>query len=622
MDTEMNSLGAFLEKLASYRLLRWEVIALLPVLILLRYSVNNDYDLWWQMALGKYYLAHHTLTVNHSLFSWTPTDPGWIYNTCLGSIVFYVAYEFLGGFGLWIVQWFVLLGIFLSFYLFLRLVRQQLDVTSVTLIAAIGVVIYGPSCSYKPELFSVLLFSWTVFIFFCVKLTRRTILFYLYPLIMALWVNLHGGFILGFVFLALAFLGELLNKFFFPRESFSVKDLVHLGAACGLSVLATLLNPYGMDYLLGIYNNATNEVYMAVARDNIEAYISLWSFMKSAKLFVSSIGQNAWIMVILMFILGGLFLYDVIKKRFCDFTVLIVSGALFWYGMGTARASYFFPLAFFFSFFYLLHRLNLKGITARATLLSLFVLLFLFISISNSTFRVTADNKWFGAGIDSSVPVKEVDFLKKYKIEALIFNDYLIGGYLIWKLYPDYKVFIDPRFGPYWKQVAPDYFSFINNPVNGATIQHFTKKYPFKIVMIHYNNLSLIAAFLNAGGWRLIFFDQHAAILCHTSLVPSLPPEMLSTNLSPLRFSQVRNPKVLIRLFDFYIYLNPKLGRIMYDIYENNVSDYYIFKADHLQAMDIKIRHKELKLQKLAEKRQMPASRNIVAPTVGDQQKQ
>ena len=147
-----------------------------------------------------------------SVFSWTPIDPTWIYNTCLGSIAVYLFYNFMGGFGLWLFQWLIFLGVFLSFYLFLRLLRLRLDVTGVTLIAAIGIACSIACRFYKPELFSTLLFSETVFIFFCVKITRRKFLFYLYPLIFALWVNLHGAFVVGLIFLALAFAGELIKQ--------------------------------------------------------------------------------------------------------------------------------------------------------------------------------------------------------------------------------------------------------------------------------------------------------------------------------------------------------------------------------------------------------------------------
>ncbi|MFZ1037722.1 MAG: hypothetical protein WAN57_10995, partial [Smithella sp.] len=119
--SKTSSFFTFSEKLASSEYLRWLMIALLPVLILLKYQVDRvDYDLWWQMALGKYYIAHHTLIMDHSVFSWTPIDPTWIYNTCLGSIAVYLFYNFMGGFGLWLFQWLIFLGVFLSFYLFLR----------------------------------------------------------------------------------------------------------------------------------------------------------------------------------------------------------------------------------------------------------------------------------------------------------------------------------------------------------------------------------------------------------------------------------------------------------------------------------------------------------------------
>src|SRR5271157_1527495 len=76
--SKISSFFAFSEKLSSSEYLRWSLIALLPALILLRYPVDGtDYDLWWQMALGRYYIAHHTLIMDHSIFSWTPTDPTW-----------------------------------------------------------------------------------------------------------------------------------------------------------------------------------------------------------------------------------------------------------------------------------------------------------------------------------------------------------------------------------------------------------------------------------------------------------------------------------------------------------------------------------------------------------------
>ena len=349
----VSSFFTFSEKLAALPYLKWAVIVLLPVMILLRYPVDRlDYDLWWQMALGKYYLTHHTLVINHSIFSWTPTDQGWIYNTCLGSIILYLIYSLMGGFGLWIFQWFIFLGIFLAFYIYMRVVRQRLDVTSLTLFAAVGIT-FSVACSYyKPELFSPFFLAWVAAIFACVKFTHKKFLFYIYPFIFAFWVNLHGGFIIGFCLLASISIGELLNRIVFPRESFSTNELIHLWTASFLSFLATLLNPYGINYLLSIYHAAMSEAYNIHSK-YIQAYVSLWSCFKYIKDINSvpffQMGQVALIMAIMMLILLGLFIYDFIKNRSCDFSLLILTFGTYLGSMRAVRAVYCSPFSFYHS---------------------------------------------------------------------------------------------------------------------------------------------------------------------------------------------------------------------------------------------------------------------------------
>jgi len=263
--------------------------------------------------------------------------------------------------------------------------------------------------------------------------------------------------------------------------------------------------------------------------------------------------------------------------------------------METGRASYFFPIAFFFVFFYLLiHRLKLKSIPGRATIFSLLVFLFFFVNLSYLTIRYGGDNKWFGAGLDSFVPMKEVAFLKKYHLDGPIFNDYVIGGYLMWDLYPDYKVFIDPRGGSYNNQFFQDYMDFTTKPLTSEDIHRFTKKYPFKVAIIHYGNSPLIFEFLRAGDeWRLLYFEKNAAILIHKSLLPATLAKTGNINLSPMRFSGVKNPEVLLNVFKFYVHLDPKAGRYIYDVFKKNVSDYFKPKPDILQLMDINIQREE-----------------------------
>jgi hypothetical protein len=579
---------SFSEKMASSRHIKWIVIALLPVMILMMYPVDRfDYDVWWQMALGKYYLNHQTLVVDHSIFAWTPSDSTWIYNTFLGSIVFYLIYSLMGGFGLWVLQWMIFLGIFFAFYVYFRVVRQPLDVTSLTVIAAVGIT-FSASCTYyKPELFSPLFLAWMAAIFACVKFGEKNKnLFYIYPLFFVLWVNLHGGFIIGLCLLACLCVGELLNKIIFPQASFSKDQLAHLWLASFLSGLTTLLNPYGVNYLLSIYNAALSDTYF-LQSNYIQAYVSIWSFFKYLKdfdsVFFFKMGQLALIMASMMIILLALLIYDYLKNKYCDFTILILTLATFWGSMRAVRAIYMFPLIFL-SFFYFLNKLKFKNFSVRLKLISLIVFTLLFVNISYFTLRYGMDNKWFGSGLEGFAPVQEVAFLKKYRLPEPIFNDYLTGGYLLWDLYPDYKVFIDPRHGPYWKQVAPDYWDFVNKPPTPGDVRRFNEKYPFKTALIHFRELPLIFDFLNAG-WRLVFFEKKAAILVHESIHSQIPPEVQQVDIGPERFRDVKDPEVLLSVFSIYVNLYPRASPVIYDIYKKNVSDWYKPKNEHLRVM-------------------------------------
>ncbi|MBE0558893.1 MAG: hypothetical protein IH628_16825, partial [Proteobacteria bacterium] len=111
-------------------------IALLVILAFLYFPgwAGGDYDMWWHFALGKYYLSHDTMKVNHALFSWTPADPNWLYNTWLGSTIVYLFYSAAGGFGLWLFQWGIFTGIFLIFLSFVHRTQGKLDINGASLL--------------------------------------------------------------------------------------------------------------------------------------------------------------------------------------------------------------------------------------------------------------------------------------------------------------------------------------------------------------------------------------------------------------------------------------------------------------------------------------------------------
>jgi hypothetical protein len=159
-------------------------------------------------------------------------------------------------------------------------------------------------------------------------------------------------------------------------------------------------------------------------------------------------------------------------------------------------------------------------------------------------------------------------------------------------MYPDYKVFIDPRYGPYWKEVGPDYFELFKN-MNAENLKKFASKYPFKIALLHMRERNLIFLFLSSPDWRLLYFNKTAVVIIHKSVIPSLDPNALSTDMGTHRFRDVTNPMILDHLFNFYINIGPLYAREILDIYKNNVSVFFRFKALKIEEMENIIKLKE-----------------------------
>jgi len=65
-------------------------------------------------------------------------------------------------------------------------------------------------------------------------------------------------------------------------------------------------------------------------------------------------------------------------------------------------------------------------------------------------------------GVAPTFPAGAVEFLKRERPPGPLFNDYGWGGYLIWRLYPDYRVWIDGRVAVYGPQHLAEFVEMID----------------------------------------------------------------------------------------------------------------------------------------------------------------
>jgi hypothetical protein len=555
-------------------------------------SRTEDYDIWYHLKFGEHFVKNLTFKLDHSMFSWTPADPNWRYGIWLGSSVLYMAYKMFSVYGFYIVQWLIFAAIILLYWKFIKVIGDSLDINHIASLMLVFIALNLTAIYIKPELFTTLFFTIAVFIYFYTKFTSKN-LFFIYPLLLFIWVNTHGGYLIGLIFISIVLVGEVFNYFFLKRNQLTGQLFKYLLISVLASYFAVMFNPYGVDYHIGIIKSLITKEYMSYATQ-VYAWIDMWRYLFPKAEFAFRFVDTAWALVIMVTSFFSLSIYLYAKKRFFDITLILLNAVFFYLGMKNARVTLFLPLIWMFSILYILKKADALNIKMKFAPIALMVFFVMALYISDLTIINLEDRSWFGSNLEAYAPIKEVEFVKNNKLPGPIFNDYLIGGYLIWAMYPDYKVFIDPRYGPYWKEVGPDYFKLIGN-MNVENLKKFTSKYPFKIALLHMREHNLIFLFLSLPEWKLLYFYKTAVVITHQSVIPSLSQKALSTDMSPDRFRDVTNPMILDNLFNFYINVGPAYAREILDIYKNNVSVFFRFKAFKIQEMENIIKQVETK---------------------------
>lgn len=573
----------------------WAASFVLLLSVLCYYAtIDYDYDLWFHLKYGELYFKNHTWTIDHSAFSWTPADPGWKYVTWIGSSLLYLVYEIAGIPGLYVLMWLIFLtvaGLFLS-----RATAGggTVDIRHLAAIMLVAAAIAPTAVIIKPELFTILFFAFAVFIYFSARSGTKD-LFPVYPLLFLIWVNTHGGFIFGLFFISLILCGELFTCFLLKMDSLPIHSLKRLALAAGLSYLATLINPHGPYYHAALLKDLTSQAYMGTAKQ-LYAYSSLWqSLVTDVHAYRPAV--SAWSMTGMLVLFLGSVVYGYRKKHTADVTLLITNLAFFILAMAKARAGIFFPLVWLFSISHLV-KSHASAFTGKFSAPAAIILIVCLSGIFLNYYVAYSSRSWFGSRMDEFIPVREVAFIQENNLPGPVLNDYLTGGYMLWSMYPDHKVFIDPRYGPYVNTVLPDWLR-IKARLTPGELEDFTSRYPFRIALIGLDEIDVISWLLKSPEWKLAYFDRAAVVIVHRTVFQSMNPESLRLNLGTERFRDITNPRVLLQLFNLYLNLRTEYAREILDIYRNNVSSLYKFRGESIDRMEQSLSAMEFRLKQI-----------------------
>jgi hypothetical protein len=232
------------------------------------FPLRASTDEWWHLKTGKWIVEHGYKLPRKDIFSYTSANYDWDNHEWLTQTGMYLVWRWgeervIGGWRAVIAVKALLLAatyLLLGRFLWQRAgggVRGALIGAFLALVAAaVGKRMFWP----RPPIVSAFL---TVAFLYAMWLHRtgrlKTPWLLLLPLVMSLWANLHGGFLIGGLIVAAYFGGELLEwagaRWILrkPAEELQPK-LLRVGIYLGLGVLCglgSLLNPFGYKlYLL------------------------------------------------------------------------------------------------------------------------------------------------------------------------------------------------------------------------------------------------------------------------------------------------------------------------------------------------------------------------------------
>ncbi len=496
---------------------------LLACLLLLSivFSIKSlrEPDLWWQIRTGQWIIDNKQVPTQ-DIFSYTFYGTKWVNIKWGFEVIAAFVCNTFGAENVFIIQAIVSLLIIILLVKNIRLINIKIFGSSysqsVTYIVSTAVLI---GISYRiigrPEMFSHLF----VLVFFYIlnkyKNTNHNRL-YLLPVFQILWTNMHEAFGLGIVIAFIYLFSEWLCYFYYKKNK--AAKPIKLTIVALLCMLATAVNPYGIEMMAKPFeifyqletNKFTSELFDYTQHQywQKEAYTALvfltmcmGSFLyilldknnikNRVENFIDKVGLGNIILIIAFVFLASTAYRNVVF-------VLIISAVF---------------VATFIQFIVLCFnkKVNIEPILSIAAIV--FCIGLYGLVISDVFYKKTASNDRYGMAIAvNNNPEGAAIFLEKNKLQSsTIFTDYISSSYLLYRLQPKFKTFLDLRD----LDIFPSYFfeKNTNAYLSYNSYKNLDSMYNFKAAVIlnrQFNNL--LVSMYNDSNYTLCFADPLVSV--------------------------------------------------------------------------------------------------------------
>jgi hypothetical protein len=324
------------------------------------------------------------------------------------------------------------------------------------------------------------------------------------PLLMVVWVNVHGGFLVGFVLLGIFWLGAVWT--WYRAKEARIEELllkvaagkrVRILTGIGLfSAAASLVNPYGWQLHRHIYSYLSNRFLM----DHIDEFQSPNFHGAAQKCFLALLLITVAVLAVrgreLRLSQGLTVLFAVYAGLYASRNIP-VSSILLVVVVGPLLPSAGFGRGFF-------RRMTAVEAGLRGHVWAIAaVVVTLLIAVNGG--RVGA-SVLMDAHFDARrMPVGAVDYLQKSGLKGPVLSPDYWGGYLIYRFYPEARVVVDDRHDFYGDEFFKSYLKMMHVERGW---EEFLDAHEASCVLLPKD--AALGSMLETKGWKVIYSDEVA----------------------------------------------------------------------------------------------------------------
>ncbi len=462
--------------------------------------------------------------IHTNFYSYTQPDYPVVNHHWLTGVIFFLIQKVVGFEGLSVFYTLLFLATVLLFF---DIARRLSNFSWAIFISILAVPLITSRQEIRPEGFSCLFMG--IFFYLLFRFRRGEInskALWILPLLQIIWVNCHILFFLG-PFLIAAF---LFDEWANGNDHEKLKRYFFLGLVTGA---VCLINPYGWRGALTPLTIFQDYGYRLAENQSV-----IFMQQRFPTEFLYAHFEGLFVLLILGFIVMAL------AKNFrenCLWLVLMgFFSVLAWKSIRSLAMFGFFFIPFMAqqSFTFVGKYLGAKKEATDKVILAMCSLILLHATVSKNAYYslyqklhvpilypdVAQKNDWLiellkePQQLTGIIPGlnRSAQFFKANKLKGPIFNNYDIGGYLIYHLYPQEKVFVDNRPEAYTVAFFKD--MYVPMQENSDVWDKMDDRYQFNVIYFYRHDLTpwaqnFLINRVRDPKWAPIFVDGYTIIL-------------------------------------------------------------------------------------------------------------